>query len=58
MLAISVILMIGVVLTAEGLHFHIPKAYIYCAFGFSMVVEILNTLASRKRKRDQPPPNP
>lgn len=52
MLALSFILMIGVVLTAEGLHFHIPKAYIYAAFGFSMSVEILNTLASRKRKRD------
>jgi predicted tellurium resistance membrane protein TerC len=51
MLALSFILMIGVVLTAEGLHFHIPKAYIYAAFGFSMSVEILNTLASRKRKK-------
>jgi len=51
MLALSFILMIGVVLTAEGMHVEIPKAYIYAAFGFSMTVEILNTLASRKRKK-------
>lgn len=51
MLALSFILMIGMVLTAEGMHVHIPKAYIYAAFAFSMFVEFLNTLASRKRKK-------
>lgn len=51
MLALAFILMIGVVLTAEGMHVEIPKAYIYAAFGFSMLVETLNTLASRKRKQ-------
>ncbi len=51
MLALSFIMMIGMVLTAEGMHVHIPKAYIYAAFGFSMFVEFLNTLASRKRKK-------
>lgn len=50
MLALSFILMIGMVLLAEGMHIEIPKAYIYFAFGFSMFVEFLNTLASRKRK--------
>ncbi len=51
MLALSFIMMIGMVLTAEGMHVHIPKAYIYAAFAFSMFVEFLNTLASRKRKK-------
>lgn len=51
MLALSFILMIGMVLTAEGMHVHLPKGYIYAAFAFSMFVEFLNTLASRNRKR-------
>ena len=51
MLALSFILMIGMVLVAEGMHFHVPKAYVYFAFTFSMFVEVLNTLASRKRKK-------
>lgn len=51
MLALSFILMIGMVLVAEGMHVHVPKAYIYFAFTFSMAVEVLNTLASRKRKK-------
>ncbi len=53
MLALSFILMIGVVLVAEGLHFHIPKAYIYFAFTFSIGVEFLNTLASKRRQRQR-----
>lgn len=51
MLALSFILMIGTMLVAEGLHFHIPKGYIYCAFTFSIFVEVLNTLAKKKRER-------
>ena len=51
MLALSFILMIGVVLIAEGLHMHIPKGYIYFAFAFSLGVEFLNILASKKRKK-------
>lgn len=51
MLALSFILMIGMVLTAEGMHVHVPKAYIYFAFGFSMFVEMLNTIASARRRR-------
>ena len=53
MLALAFILMIGVVLTAEGMGFHIPKAYIYAAFAFSMFVEFMNTLASKKRKKPE-----
>lgn len=50
MLALSFILMIGMVLVAEGMHVHVPKQYIYFAFAFSMFVEFMNTLASRRRK--------
>ena len=35
MLALSFLLMIGVSLIAEGMHFHIPKGYIYFAMAFS-----------------------
>jgi predicted tellurium resistance membrane protein TerC len=49
-LALSFILMIGTMLMAEGLHFHMPRGYIYFAFFFSIFVEILNTYASKKRK--------
>jgi predicted tellurium resistance membrane protein TerC len=50
-LALSFILMIGILLTAEGMHFHIPRGYIYAAFAFSMFVETLNTLARMKSSK-------
>jgi predicted tellurium resistance membrane protein TerC len=49
MLALSFLLLIGVGLIAEGLHFHIPKGYLYFAIFFSMMVEGLNI--TRKRRR-------
>ena len=42
MLALSFLLLIGVMLVAEGFHRKIPKGYIYFAMAFSVVVEILN----------------
>src|SRR5512138_230965 len=42
MLALSFLLMIGFTLVAGGLHFDIPKGYIYFAMGFSVFVEVLN----------------
>jgi predicted tellurium resistance membrane protein TerC len=42
MLALSFLLLIGVMLVAEGFHQTIPKGYIYFAMAFSVVVEILN----------------
>jgi len=53
MLALSFLLMIGVALTAEGMEFHIPKAYIYFAMGFSGFVETLNILSGTRRRRKQ-----
>lgn len=51
MLALSFLLLIGVTLVADGLHFHIPKGYIYFAMGFSVLVEFLNLQAAQRRKR-------
>jgi predicted tellurium resistance membrane protein TerC len=42
MLALSFLILIGVVLVAEGLGRHIPKGYIYFAMAFSVGVEMLN----------------
>ena len=42
MLALSFLLMIGVMLIADGLGQHIPKGYIYFAMAFSLLVEMLN----------------
>jgi predicted tellurium resistance membrane protein TerC len=47
MLALSFLVLIGVMLIAEGLHQHIPKGYIYFAMAFSVGVEFLNL---RRRK--------
>jgi predicted tellurium resistance membrane protein TerC len=52
MLALGFLLMIGMVLIAEGFGAHVPKGYIYAAMAFSALVESLNLLsrrASRKR---------
>jgi predicted tellurium resistance membrane protein TerC len=51
MLALSFLLMIGVVLVADGLHFHIPKGYIYFSLFFSISVETLNHVVRRRRSR-------
>lgn len=48
MLALSFLLMIGVMLVADGLGHHIPKGYIYFAMAFSLLVESLNLRAGRR----------
>ncbi len=48
MLALSFLLMIGTMLVAEGIHFHIPKGYIYFAMAFSVFVELLNIKLRKK----------
>jgi predicted tellurium resistance membrane protein TerC len=42
MLALSFLILIGTALVAEGLHFHLPKGYVYFAMAFSLGVELLN----------------
>jgi predicted tellurium resistance membrane protein TerC len=51
MLALSFLLLIGVVLIAEGFDQHIPKGYIYFAMAFSVLVEVLN-MRLRKSKEE------
>ncbi len=51
MLALAFLLLIGVMLVAEGFEQKIPKGYIYFAMAFSIVVELLNM---RLRKRGTP----
>lgn len=51
MLAFCFILMIGTLLVAEGLHFHVPRGYLYFAFFFSIAVEALNILSAKKKLR-------
>jgi predicted tellurium resistance membrane protein TerC len=48
-LALSFLLLIGVTLIADGFGFHIDKAYIYAAMGFSVFVEALNLRRTRRR---------
>ncbi len=51
MLALSFLMMIGLVLIADGFGVHIPKAYVYCAMGFAGLVESLNIIARNRRQR-------
>lgn len=41
-LALSFLIMFGMVLVAEGLEFHVPKGYVYFAMAFSVAVEMIN----------------
>ena len=51
MLALGFLLMIGMLLIADGFGVHVPKGYVYAAMAFSGGVEALNMLARRTRKR-------
>ena len=42
MLALAFLIVVGTVLIADALGFHIPKGYVYFAMGFSLLVEALN----------------
>ncbi|MCW8400429.1 TerC family protein [Legionella sp. PATHC038] len=50
MLALSYLILIGMVLVADGFSFHIPRGYIYFAMGFSLSVESLNLLKHSRKK--------
>ena len=49
-LALSFLLLIGVALVGEGLHFEIPKGYLYFAMAFAFGVELIN-MRLRQRQR-------
>ena len=50
-LALAFLILIGVLLVAEGFHQHLNKSYIYTAIAFSLVVELINM---RLRKKHEP----
>ena len=50
-LALSFLILIGFMLVIDGLHYHVPKGYIYFAVFFSLIVEIINM---RVRKHPHP----
>ncbi len=52
MLALAFLVVVGVVLIAEGFDNHVPKGYVYFAMAFSVGVELLNI---RMRKRSTKP---
>jgi predicted tellurium resistance membrane protein TerC len=56
MLALAFLILIGVVLVAEGLHTHVPRGYIYFSMAFSLLVEMLNLRAANRAaiQADQP----
>jgi predicted tellurium resistance membrane protein TerC len=47
-LALSFLLMIGVLLIAEGFDQHVPKGYIYFAMFFSLLVEVINMYSNKR----------
>jgi predicted tellurium resistance membrane protein TerC len=51
MLALAFLVMIGLVLVADGFGFHVPKGYVYAAMGFSVGVELLNMVQRNRRER-------
>ena len=50
-LALAFLILIGVLLVADGLGQHVPKGYIYFAMAFSLGVEVLNIRYHRRRPR-------
>jgi len=56
-LALAFLMLIGVLLTAEGFHQHVDKGYIYFAMAFALIVELLNLrFRSKKPKSKVVPP--
>ena len=51
MLALSFLILIGMVLVADGMHFTIPRAYIYFAICYAIGVESLNLIRRKRRKQ-------
>lgn len=50
MLALSYLILIGMVLVADGFSFHMPRGYLYFAMGFSLAVESLNLIKKSRKK--------
>ena len=50
-LALGFLILIGFMLFLEGLHYDIPKGYIYFAVAFSLLIEMVNIRVRNRRKR-------
>ena len=50
-LALAFLLLIGVLLTADGFGHHVNRGYVYFAMAFSLVVELLNMRLRKKASR-------
>ena len=50
-LALAFLILIGVLLVADGLHQHLDRGYIYFAMVFALAVEIVNMKAGARRRR-------
>ncbi|MDQ3279539.1 MAG: TerC family protein [Bacteroidota bacterium] len=50
-LALAFLIMIGVMLVAEGFHQHFNKSYIYSAIAFSLIVELINMRLRKNREQ-------
>ncbi|HMS65940.1 MAG TPA: TerC family protein [Ignavibacteria bacterium] len=51
MLALSFLLMIGLLLFVEAFHVEVPKGYVYFAMAFSLIVEMLNIKMRKKKEK-------
>lgn len=49
MLALSFLVLVGVMLMAESVGYHVEKGYLYFAIAFSLLVECLNIVAKKKK---------
>lgn len=50
-LALGFLILIGFMLFLEGLHYDIPKGYIYFAVAFSLIIEMINIRIRRRKKK-------
>lgn len=51
MLALSFLILIGMLLVADSFAFHVPRGYLYFAMGFSLAVESLNLIRQSRRRQ-------
>ena len=51
MLALCFLIFIGILMIADGLSYHVPRAYLYFAMTFSLLIEFLNNLRNHRKER-------
>lgn len=53
MLALCFLLLVGFALVADGFGYHIERAFLYAAIGFSVIVEAFNIAARKRREAEE-----